>query len=213
MRIVLGFKTDHVSSSRGDVVSAVPVTQAESKLENAIKQGTTDAKGTSTLSDSDATSILNAVNSLIPDIISAINAFVGEQAAFQKAGLGEVASNDLSSLQSSTGEFANALISIAPTASQAAASSVKICIDGAFSSVVAGSTATSCGGAAQSTTPPNSSESSPNPTTISDGQAAATLPARSSANSPTSTSTNSAVPSHSVKYLKIALPFAAVLAL
>jgi len=146
----------------------------------------------------DATSILDAVSSLIPNIITSVNAFVGQQTAFQRAGLGEVASNDLSSLQSNTGDFADALISIAPSASQAAASSAKACIDGAFSSAVAGSTATNCGGSAQATTPPSSSGSSASPTTISGGQAAATTTPASSAStdSAASTSTNAAAPTN-----------------
>ncbi|KAG4442210.1 hypothetical protein IFR05_002320 [Cadophora sp. M221] len=208
--------TDAINSYKGDVTSAVPVTQAESKLDDAIKQGITDVKGTSgPLSDSDTTSILYAINSLIPDIISSVNAFVGQQAAFQKAGLGEVASKDLSSLQTDTTDFADALISIAPSPSLAAASSAKSCIDAVFSSAVAGSTATSCGDATQATTAPAGSSgtsSSSSPTTTSGVLAATTTSASAGSSSPTST--NAAATHNSGRgVLGVILPVVAVLAL
>ncbi|KAH6723785.1 hydrophobic surface binding protein A-domain-containing protein [Leptodontidium sp. 2 PMI_412] len=207
---------DAINSYKGDVASAVPVTQAESNLGDAIKQGITDAKGTSEpLSDSDTTSILDAINSLIPEIISSVNAFVGQQAAFEKAGLGDIASKDLNSLQTDTTDFAAALISIAPSPSLAAASSAKSCIDAAFSSAVAGSTATSCGGAAQATTAPAGSSgtsSSSSPTTTSGVLAATTTSARSGSTSPTST--NAAATQNSGRgVLAVILPVVAVFAL
>ncbi|KAH7305666.1 hydrophobic surface binding protein A-domain-containing protein [Rhexocercosporidium sp. MPI-PUGE-AT-0058] len=205
---------DALNSYKGDVASAVPVTQAESKLEDSIKQGIADTKGTpGPLSDSDATSVLDAVNSLIPDIIRSVNAFVSKQAGFQKAGLGQIASKDLSSLQSDTSEFADALISIAPSSSVAAASSVKSCIDAAFSSAVAGSTATSCGGVGKATTAPPgplSSGSSITPTTTSAGSASTVTSANSDFTSPTSS--NAAATQHRGA-LGVILPLVAVLAL
>lgn len=72
---------------------------AESSLSDAIKQGTTDAKATTSVSDSEAQSILSAIKGLVPNIVSALNAVVSKDAAFTSAGVQSVVAGDLASVR------------------------------------------------------------------------------------------------------------------
>ncbi|PVH73668.1 hypothetical protein DL98DRAFT_430953, partial [Cadophora sp. DSE1049] len=71
---------------------------AESGLSDAINKGTTDAKATTSVSDSEAQSILDAVKNLIPNIVAALNAVVSKDEAFTSAGIQSVVAGDLASV-------------------------------------------------------------------------------------------------------------------
>lgn len=136
--------TSSLNGFNGEISSAVPVTGAESTLQKSLNQGTSDAKGVSDVSESDGNTVLQAVNSLLPNVIDSLNVFVGKAPMFQSAGLGQVASSDILMLQTGSNNFANALVSVAPTGISAQATAARDCIQAAFSSAIAGSSASSC---------------------------------------------------------------------
>tara|TARA_R110002060_G_scaffold50614_3_gene61511 strand:+ start:997 stop:1431 length:435 start_codon:yes stop_codon:yes gene_type:complete len=81
------------------ISDAAALIAAESGLSDAIKKGTTDAKATTSVSDSEAQSILSAVKGLIPNIVAALNAVVSKDAAFTSAGVQSVVAGDLASVR------------------------------------------------------------------------------------------------------------------
>merc|ERR1711977_247520 len=95
------------------ISDAAALIAAESGLSDAIKKGTTDAKATTSVSDSEAQSILSAVKGLIPNIVAALNAVVSKDAAFTSAGVQSVVAGDLASLRTESSDFAAALIAAA----------------------------------------------------------------------------------------------------
>jgi hypothetical protein len=105
-----------------------PVTNAESTLENSIKQGTSDAQATSQLSSAGSNTIIAAVQNLTPDIETALTAVKNKKFQFAAAGLTSTVQKDPASLKSETDDFANALIAIASpdTKDQANAKATKI---------------------------------------------------------------------------------------
>lgn len=87
-------------SAFSGINDAAALISAEGDLETAIKKATTDAKATNSVSDSEAESILSAVKSLIPNIVTALNAVVAKNDAFTSAGVESVVSGDITSVGS-----------------------------------------------------------------------------------------------------------------
>jgi hypothetical protein len=175
-----------ISEFQGQISQSVPIVTAESDLDSSLKSGVSAAQGSSTLSDSDTDSVLSAVNSLIPEIMTAVNLFVSKQPLFSSAGIGGVASTDIVALSSDTNALASALVAIAPTSAMASAASATSCINAAFASAKAGSTASSCGPAATGSGSSQSGASTPAATTS--GGSSSNSAVSSAAAFPTSTS-------------------------
>ena len=121
----------------GGVFGAIPVSNAESKVEDSIKQGTSDAKATTSLSEDEGQAIVNAIDNLIPDIKSSLIALGDKKSQFASAGLTSTVQTDLANLKQESDDFADALIAIAPADLQAKGSSQKAEIDDAFSRAIA----------------------------------------------------------------------------
>lgn len=182
--------TDSLSAYGGDIATALPVETSAQTLEKTLRQATSDV-GTDVVSEDDSNTILGSINSLIPNVIAALNSFVSKRDSFSDIGLADVATQTINDLQTDTTDFANALVAVAAPEAQAAATSARACITDAFSSAVAGSTATSCGG---SSTPTTTSSGS-SPTTTSSGTETTSAPTStsSSATVDSTTSPNAAV--------------------
>jgi len=118
------------------VSGAIPITNAESTLDNSTKQGTSDAKATSQLSSADSNSIIAAIKDLIPDIETSLQAVESKKSQFAAAGLTSTVQHDLSTLKSDTADFTNALITIASTDVLSEANSEKAIIDNDFQATI-----------------------------------------------------------------------------
>ncbi|KAF8862307.1 hydrophobic surface binding protein-like protein A [Acephala macrosclerotiorum] len=128
--------TTAANNYNGGILAALPITSAESTLENSIKQGTTDAQATSQLSSADAQSIIAAINTLIPDIATSLTAVENKKADFASDGLTSIVLGDLNSLKNDTDAFADALIAIASADTETEAQSQKATIDSDFQAAI-----------------------------------------------------------------------------
>ncbi|KAK0123663.1 hypothetical protein ONS95_008675 [Cadophora gregata] len=172
-----------------DISGAAALIAAESSLSDAIKKGTTDAKATTSVSDSEAQSILAAVKSLIPNIVTSLNAVVSKDAAFTSAGVQFVVAGNLASLRTESSDFAAALIAGSPEGAKAGGNAAASCIDAAFEAAIA--TKTADGSCASSVTFVGGSGSTSAPASQSSTQSAsATNAPSSSAPQETSPSTS-----------------------
>lgn len=113
------------------------VLNAESKLEDSIKQGTTDAKASSQQSSADSKSVIAAIDKLIPDIEASLAAAEKKKAQFAADNLTGTVQKDLATLKSETDDFANALIAIASADTKAQGTAQKTKIDNDFNAAIA----------------------------------------------------------------------------
>ncbi|KAH9223535.1 hydrophobic surface binding protein-like protein A [Leptodontidium sp. 2 PMI_412] len=121
----------------GGVANAIPILNAESKLEDSIKQGTTDAKASSQQSSADSKSVIAAIDKLIPDIEASLAAAEKKKAKFAADNLTGTVQKDLATLKSETDDFANALIAIASADTKAQGTAQKTKIDNDFNAAIA----------------------------------------------------------------------------
>ncbi|KAH7356705.1 hydrophobic surface binding protein A-domain-containing protein [Rhexocercosporidium sp. MPI-PUGE-AT-0058] len=121
----------------GGVFSAFPILGAESKLEDSIKQGTTDAKASSQQSSADSKSIIAAIDNLIPDIEASLAAAEKKRAQFAADNLTATVQKDLANLKAETDDFADALIAIASADTKAQGTAQKAKIDSDFDAAIA----------------------------------------------------------------------------
>ncbi|KAF8586006.1 hypothetical protein K439DRAFT_1659918 [Ramaria rubella] len=109
-------------------------------LEAAINTGTTDVQSTGAVDEADATTILNAVEAIQPTIIEALHTFITKKTLFENlplAGATNLIRSDLSTLNTNTSAFEDALVAKAPKDLQANATAIKTAIDAAFSAAIA----------------------------------------------------------------------------
>ncbi|KAH7377587.1 hydrophobic surface binding protein A-domain-containing protein [Cadophora sp. MPI-SDFR-AT-0126] len=132
--------TTAVNSFSG-ISDAAGLIAAESGLSDAINKATTDAKATTSVSDSEGSSILDAVKNFIPNIVAALNAVVSKDTAFTSAGVQSVVAGDIASLRTEASDFAAALIAAAPEGAKAGGNAAASCIDAAFENAIATKTA------------------------------------------------------------------------
>lgn len=125
--------TSAVQKFDGSSSAALSVLNAESKLDNDIKQGTKDAQATSPVSSTDCVNTVNYINNTLePDVKASINALVAKKSTFASAGYQSTVCNDLKTLKSDTDSFASTLVGLCPSGNQAAATSAKNKIDADF---------------------------------------------------------------------------------
>ena len=110
---------------------------AESNLEKAIKQGTSDAQASSQLSSADSKTVIAAIENLIPDIEASLNAARSKKAKFAADGLTTTVQKDLATLKSESDDFASALIAIASADTKAQGTAQKAKIDSDFDAAIA----------------------------------------------------------------------------
>ncbi|KAG4437624.1 hypothetical protein IFR05_006885 [Cadophora sp. M221] len=121
----------------GGVINAIPILNAESKLEDSIKQGTTDAKASAQQSSANSKSIIAAIDKLIPDIEASLAAAEKKKAQFAADNLTGTVQKDLAALKSETDDFASALIAIASADTKAQGTAQKTKIDNDFNAAIA----------------------------------------------------------------------------
>ncbi|KAF8585461.1 hypothetical protein K439DRAFT_1343284 [Ramaria rubella] len=122
------------------LTDALAIHDQAGTLETAINTGTTDVQNTGAVDETDATSILNAVNAIQPTIIAALDAIITKKTLFEDlplAGVAGLVKQDLGTLNTDTSAFEAALIAAAPTDLQANATAIKTAIDAAFSAAIA----------------------------------------------------------------------------
>lgn len=116
--------------SGGGLAAALPVANAESTLDKAIKSATSDANSLSTVSDSDANAIIGYINqTLEPSIAGSIDAIIAKKAAFTSGGIAGIVSGDLKSLQSDAAALGKALVAKSPSGESSAASSAAAAVN------------------------------------------------------------------------------------
>ncbi|KAH6722324.1 hydrophobic surface binding protein A-domain-containing protein [Leptodontidium sp. MPI-SDFR-AT-0119] len=119
------------------ILNDISTIDSNSKLEDSIKQGTTDAKASSQQSSADSKSVIAAIDKLIPDIEASLAAAEKKKAQFAADNLTGTVQKDLATLKSETDDFANALIAIASADTKAQGTAQKTKIDNDFNAAIA----------------------------------------------------------------------------
>ncbi|KAJ7023287.1 hydrophobic surface binding protein [Mycena alexandri] len=123
------------------LTGALEIHDAAAGLESSLNTATSDVKATPTVSEADATTILNTVqNNIEPLVIDALTRIAGDRAAFDAQpiiGLSALVLVDLQTLKNDTDAFSNALIAAAPADLKTQATAIKTAIDAAFSKAIA----------------------------------------------------------------------------
>lgn len=130
--------TTAVTNFNGNYFAAINVANAESAVEAALKQGTSDAQASSTLSSADSSSIISLINSSLgPDVQKSLQALVNQKSAFDSAGLTSTVQSDLSTLKNETDAFGAALLAITSSDQINNANAAQANIDSYFATAIA----------------------------------------------------------------------------
>ncbi|KAK2590952.1 hypothetical protein QQS21_011371 [Conoideocrella luteorostrata] len=122
----------------GGIVNALPIVNAQQQLSKDIKSATQTAKDAGTVSEADATDIINYITgTLQPSIATTLTALKGKKDKFDADGLSSTVKSSLESLKTDTDDLGAALIGGTPPSKTEEAKAVQAKIDSSLDDAIA----------------------------------------------------------------------------
>ncbi|PYI06446.1 hypothetical protein BO78DRAFT_368804 [Aspergillus sclerotiicarbonarius CBS 121057] len=126
-----------VSSWDGSLLTAVSILSDYNDLKSALDTAITDTEATSTLSDSDSSSITSEVQTLGASIVATLDTIIDKESVAASAGVTSTLLSSIETLETNTDTLGADLEAIATSTDSETIASVLSEVDAAFSSAVA----------------------------------------------------------------------------
>ncbi|PWY87337.1 hypothetical protein BO94DRAFT_585885 [Aspergillus sclerotioniger CBS 115572] len=126
-----------VSSWDGSLLTALTILTDYNNLKSALDTAITDTEATSTLSDSDSSSITSEVQTLGTSIVATLDTIIDKESVAASAGVSSTLLSSVETLQTSTNTLGADLEAIATSSDAETIASVVTEVDAAFSSAIA----------------------------------------------------------------------------